>query len=106
MHLGGERHRESKVSCPRTQQNVPGQGGVAREYDRNNMDADLKGEFWLGLDKMHRLTKEGKNRLRVDLEDIKGNTDYAEYDMIAVARERAKYQLSLGTCIGERIKLN
>ena len=26
IHLGGERHRESKVSCPRTQHNVPGQG--------------------------------------------------------------------------------
>ena len=26
MHLGGERHRKSKVSCPRTQHNVPGQG--------------------------------------------------------------------------------
>ena len=26
IHLGGERHRESKVSCLRTQRNVPGQG--------------------------------------------------------------------------------
>ena len=26
IHLGEERHRESKVSCPRTQHNVPGQG--------------------------------------------------------------------------------
>ena len=26
IHLGGERHCESKVSCPRTQHNVPGQG--------------------------------------------------------------------------------
>ena len=25
IHLGGERHRGSKVSCPRTQHNVPGQ---------------------------------------------------------------------------------
>ena len=25
-HLGGDRHRESQVSCPRTQHNVPGQG--------------------------------------------------------------------------------
>ena len=67
---------------------------------------NLNGEFWLGLDNMHRLTKEGKNRLRVDLEDIEGNTAYADYDMIAVASERAKYQLSLGNYTGERIKLN
>ena len=26
IQLGGERHCESKVSCPRTQHNVPGQG--------------------------------------------------------------------------------
>ena len=26
IHLGGERHRESKVSCLRTQRNVPGHG--------------------------------------------------------------------------------
>ena len=26
MHLGGERHCESKLCCPRTQHNVPGQG--------------------------------------------------------------------------------
>ena len=26
LRLGGERHCESKVSCPRTQHNVPGQG--------------------------------------------------------------------------------
>ena len=25
IHLGGERHRESQVSCPRTQHNFPGQ---------------------------------------------------------------------------------
>ena len=67
---------------------------------------NLNGEFWLGLDKMHRLTKEGKKRIRVDLEDIEGNTAYAEYDMIIVASERAKYRLSLGTYSGEGIKLN
>ena len=26
IHLGGERHREGNVSCPRTQHNVPSQG--------------------------------------------------------------------------------
>ena len=30
IHLGGERQFESKVSCPRTQQNVPGQGSSPR----------------------------------------------------------------------------
>lgn len=61
---------------------------------------NLNGEFWLGLDKMHRLTKEGRNRIRVELEDTQGKTAYADYDMFAVASERAKYQLSLGTYSG------
>ncbi|CAH3194198.1 unnamed protein product, partial [Porites evermanni] len=57
------------------------------------------GEFWLGLDKIHRLTK-SNNRLRVDLEDTTGKTAYAEYDVFAVTSERTKYQLSLGTYSG------
>ncbi|KAL9975447.1 hypothetical protein ACROYT_G012608 [Oculina patagonica] len=60
---------------------------------------NLNGEFWLGLDKIHRLTKE-RSRLRVDLEDTSGNTAYAEYDFFAVASERNKYKLSLGTYSG------
>ena len=62
---------------------------------------NLNGEFWLGLDKINRLTK-SNNRLRVDLEDTKGKTAYAEYDMFAVTSERSKYQLSLGTYSGKR----
>ena len=60
---------------------------------------NLNGEFWLGLDKIHRLAKT-KSKLRVDLEDTKGKTAYAEYDMFAVTSEKANYQLSLGTYSG------
>ena len=67
----------------------------------------LNGEFWLGLDKINRLTKEGKNRIRVELTDTEGNTSYADYNFFAVASERVKYRLSLGTNYsGERVKLN
>ena len=68
--------------------------------DYKNGFGDLNGEFWLGLDKIHRLTKT-KKRLRVDLMDTKGNTAYAEYDMFAVTSERTKYKLSLGTYSGK-----
>ena len=61
---------------------------------------NLNGEFWLGLDKIHRLTVSVSNKLRVDLEDIHGSTAYAEYSSFAVASERAKYQLSLGRYSG------
>ena len=59
---------------------------------------DLRGEFWLGLDKIHRLTSENNNMLRVDLEDFDGNTRYAEYDMFGVKND--KYQLILGSYSG------
>lgn len=67
--------------------------------DYKNGFGNLNGEFWLGLDKIHRLTKK-KNRLRVDLEDTKSKTAYAEYDMFAVTSERTKYKLSLGSYNG------
>ena len=61
---------------------------------------DLNGEFWLGLDKIHRLTVSGSYKLRVDLESLHGNTAFAEYSSFAVTNERAKYQLSLGSYSG------
>ncbi|KAL9966945.1 hypothetical protein ACROYT_G025093 [Oculina patagonica] len=61
---------------------------------------DLNGEFWLGLDKIHRLTKYRRYMLRVDLEDTSGNKAFAKYDMFAVSSERTKYQLSLGSYSG------
>ena len=67
---------------------------------------NLSGEFWLGLDKIHRLTREGRNRLRVELTDTEGNTSYADFDFFAVASERVKYPLSVGAYSGERVKLN
>ena len=68
--------------------------------DYKNGFGNLNGEFWLGLDKINRLTKT-KKRLRVDLEDTTGKTAYAEYDMFAVTSERTKYKLSLGTYSGK-----
>ena len=61
---------------------------------------NLNGEFWLGLDKIYRLTKSERCKLRVDLEDTAGKTAYAEYDMFAVTSERTKYQLGIGTYSG------
>ena len=56
---------------------------------------NLSGEFWLGLDKIHRLTSQTKNKLRIELEDFDGNTSYAEYDTFAVADEADNYTLSV-----------
>ena len=39
---------------------------------------DLKGEFWMGLDKIHRLTRTNQV-LRVDMGDFENNKRYAQY---------------------------
>ena len=64
---------------------------------------NLNGEFWLGLDKINRLTNSAKFRLRVDLEDTKGKTAYASYDYFAITSEKTKYKLSLGIYSGKLI---
>ena len=51
---------------------------------------NLSGEFWLGLEKIHRLTSDHNNVLRVDLEDFEGNTAYAEYNMFGVMSRENK----------------
>ena len=68
------------------------------EYKRGF--GNLTGEFWLGLDKIHRLTSSRNYKLRVDLEDFSANTYYAEYDLFEVASEREKYKLSVGSYSG------
>ena len=61
---------------------------------------DLNGEFWLGLEKLHRLTSDDSSMLRVDLEDFEWNTAYAEYNMFGVMSENTMYKLNLGNYSG------
>jgi len=68
------------------------------EYKRGF--GNLTGEFWLGLDKIHRLTGNESYKLRVDLEDFAEKTYYAEYDLFKIATEGEKYKLSLGSYSG------
>ena len=64
----------------------------------------LAGEFWLGLDKVHRLTQEKKNNmLRVDLGDDSKNIVYAEYQWFGIANEADKYQLNIGNLASKSI---
>ena len=53
----------------------------------------LKSKFWLGLDKIHRLTSESNNMLRADLEDFEENTAYADYNAFDINSESDKYRL-------------
>ena len=55
---------------------------------------NLSGEFWLGLDKIHRLTST-PTELRVDLRDFEGNSAYAKYTSFSVGSSSSKYILSV-----------
>ncbi|XP_031567699.1 microfibril-associated glycoprotein 4-like [Actinia tenebrosa] len=58
------------------------------------------GEYWLGLDNIHRMTSQRSYRLRVDMEDFEGNTRYAEYGLFKVADESVNYRLTVGQYTG------
>ncbi|ETN59249.1 techylectin-5B [Anopheles darlingi] len=60
----------------------------------------LRGEFWLGLDQIHRLTNVARHELLVQLEDFDGGRATARYDHFRIGAESVKYALlELGQCV-------
>ena len=55
---------------------------------------DLKGEFWLGLHKIHRLTA-SSTKLRVDLADFDSNVRYAKYNTFRVGDSDSEFRLTV-----------
>ena len=60
---------------------------------------NIDGEFWLGLEKIHRLTNRVDSllpaaKLRVDLKDYDGSEAFAEYSDFVVGSVERKYELS------------
>ena len=54
---------------------------------------NLSGEFWLGLDYIHRLTSKTSSELRVDLEDFNEVWRYAKYRSFQVGDSSTNYKL-------------
>lgn len=54
------------------------------------------GEFWLGNNMIHLLTRERGMMLRVELEDFQREKRFAEYSQFRVASERLRYTLTVG----------
>ncbi|XP_035681373.1 ficolin-1-like [Branchiostoma floridae] len=61
---------------------------------------NLSAEFWLGNDYIHRLTNQGRSKLRIDLVMFGGEASYAEYQNFSVADESSGYRLTAGTYSG------
>ena len=60
----------------------------------------LTAEFWLGNDKIHRLTASRRSSLRVALEDWNGVKVYAKYGKFNIGDEQAQYRLEVGSYSG------
>ena len=60
----------------------------------------LRRNFWLGLDKINRLTAARPSELRVELRDWSGGSAYAKYGHFRVGDESSKYRLHLGSYSG------
>ena len=60
----------------------------------------LTAEFWLGNDKIHRLTAARPSTLQVELEDWNGVKVYAKYGKFNIGDEQAKYRLEVGSYLG------
>ncbi|XP_050092573.1 angiopoietin-4-like [Anopheles aquasalis] len=49
---------------------------------------DLNGEFWLGLEKMHQITKSRNHELIVEIKDFSGDYGHACYNGFRIGSER------------------
>ena len=61
----------------------------------------FNGEFWLGLDKMERLTAIESNTLRIDLKSFAGEYRYATYSPFAVGNGASDYKLTASNYNGK-----
>ncbi|KAI8492923.1 hypothetical protein Bbelb_295200 [Branchiostoma belcheri] len=58
------------------------------------------GDFWLGNDRLHLLTSQGRYKLRVYMENWDGESRYSDYDRVAIEDEAGLYRLRLGKYTG------
>ncbi|XP_035671209.1 microfibril-associated glycoprotein 4-like [Branchiostoma floridae] len=67
---------------------------------KTGFPSNLNGEFWLGNDNLYRLAVQKVYQLRVDMEDVEGNTAYAAYRTFAISPESQNYKLHIGAYTG------
>uniref|UniRef100_A0A8W8JDR1 Fibrinogen C-terminal domain-containing protein n=2 Tax=Magallana gigas TaxID=29159 RepID=A0A8W8JDR1_MAGGI len=61
---------------------------------------NLDGDFWLGLDNIHHFTSSGQSVMRVEMEDINGQTGFAQYSTFLVGSPSSNYKLIVSQYAG------
>ncbi|XP_051893533.1 angiopoietin-related protein 4 [Pristis pectinata] len=64
---------------------------------------NLTGEFWLGLEKLYTITRQGSYLLRIELEDWENHTEYTEYPF-SLGSEATDYTMTLKSPISGNLK--
>ncbi|OWF42099.1 Microfibril-associated glycoprotein 4 [Mizuhopecten yessoensis] len=78
------------------QRRIDGATDFLRGWDEyKNGFGDANHEFWLGNEKIHTLTSEDDNEMRVDMEDFETNTAYAKYQRFAIGNAEDDYRLDI-----------
>nr|XP_034302851.1 microfibril-associated glycoprotein 4 [Crassostrea gigas] len=57
---------------------------------------DIRGEYWIGNQRIHQLTSQGWYELRVDMSDFKPQRRYAFYRIFSVGNKASGYRLTVG----------
>ncbi|CAB4031817.1 Hypothetical predicted protein, partial [Paramuricea clavata] len=90
-------HKTFSLKYKNKKKRVDGSEDFYRNWtDYKTGFGNLSGEFWLGLDKIHRLSASGQNVLRVDLESFENETAYAVYESFSMGNESEVYILNVG----------
>uniref|UniRef100_A0A8D0C2N4 Tenascin n=1 Tax=Salvator merianae TaxID=96440 RepID=A0A8D0C2N4_SALMN len=104
IYLNGDKSQPTEVYCDMSSDG----GGWIVFLRRQNGEEDFyknwrtyeagfgnpKGEFWMGLENLHKITSQGQYELRVDLRDH-GETAYALYNRFTVGDARSRYRLKV-----------
>jgi len=84
------------------QQNVDGSTFFHRSWAEYKAGfGSREGNYWHGNDRLHQLTKSGRYKLRIDLQQrYTGDWFWVEHDAFIVEGEEEDYRLTLGTFSG------
>ncbi|KFB50577.1 AGAP012000-PA-like protein [Anopheles sinensis] len=83
------------------QRRMDGSVDFYRDWESyKNGFGDIDGEHWLGLEKLHLMTRSGRHELLVLLKDFEENLAYALYDDFKIGSETEKYNLTVGNYSG------